>query len=168
MLKNKGGLLPLGRGQKVAVLGEFARQPRYQGAGSSQVNPTRLETVLEELEKTGARFDFAPGYSLEDDVVDERLLDEACRLARRADVAVIFAGLPPRYESEGYDRSHLIYRLITMPSSPGWQRSILMWWWSSPRVPLWPCPWLDQCRRCSIPSGGQAGAGAVVDPPGAK
>ncbi|HOK32790.1 MAG TPA: glycoside hydrolase family 3 C-terminal domain-containing protein [Limnochordia bacterium] len=164
LLKNKGGLLPLGRGQKVAVLGEFARQPRYQGAGSSQVNPTRLETVLEELEKTGARFDFAPGYSLEDDVVDERLLDEACRLARRADVAVIFAGLPPRYESEGYDRAHLDLppnhnALIARVAEVNPNVVVVL----SAGAPV-AMPWLDQ-----VPAvlhtylGGQAGAGAVVD-----
>jgi beta-glucosidase len=112
LLKNDGGILPLDSraGGTIAVIGEFARTPRYQGAGSSQVNPTRLDTALGALRSALAgrrEVTFAPGFAIESDVADPALLDEAVRNASAADVVVLFLGLPPSHESEGYDRSHL-------------------------------------------------------------
>ncbi len=120
LLKNEGRLLPLTPGTKVAVIGEFGRTPRIQGAGSSQVNPTRVDVAVDEL---AAAYDviFAPGYRLADgtgtvaanDIYDSEGLDdeemrtEAVRAARAADVAVVFLGLPGSDESEGFDRTHL-------------------------------------------------------------
>ena len=144
LLKNDGALLPLARsGGPIAVIGEFARTPRYQGAGSSRVNPTRLEDALTALREAlaGAReVTFAPGFALVTDVVthpaaagvdaaaavpvsapvpgrsaapdtvgtpDSSLIADAVELARAAEVVVLFVGLPPSYESEGYDRAHM-------------------------------------------------------------
>ena len=107
LLKNDGDLLPLDpdRTGTLAVIGEFARTPRYQGAGSSLVNPTRMSTALDEL---GARVPvtFAAGYTV-DAPSDAGLLAEAVALAAQADTVVLFLGLPPSDESEGWDRQHL-------------------------------------------------------------
>lgn len=107
LLKNDGDLLPLHQDSAVAVLGELARTPRYQGAGSSQVVPTRLDDALGALEsQLPGRVSFAPGYAL-DGAADPELVAAAVETARRADVAVLFLGLPPVAESEGYDRTDL-------------------------------------------------------------
>ncbi|MHC0432970.1 beta-glucosidase family protein [Streptomyces sp. O3] len=112
LLKNEGELLPLdpAAGGTVAVIGEFARSPRYQGTGSSQVNPTRLDNALDALHTAlhGRReVSFAPGYVVESEEADPELVDEAVRTAAEADVAVVFLGLPTSYESEGFDRAHM-------------------------------------------------------------
>lgn len=111
LLKNDGGLLPLApTGGPVAVVGELARTPRYQGAGSSQVNPTRLDAALDALRDglAGQRdVTFAPGYVVESDGADPALVAEAVASAAAATDVVVFLGLPPSHESEGYDRSHL-------------------------------------------------------------
>ncbi|MFI5750387.1 glycoside hydrolase family 3 C-terminal domain-containing protein [Streptomyces sp. NPDC051644] len=112
LLKNEGGLLPLdpATDTRIAVLGEFARTPRYQGAGSSRVTPTRLDDALGALTTAapGARIDFAPGFPVDDPDGDVTgLREEAVRAAREADVVILFLGLPPSFESEGYDRDHI-------------------------------------------------------------
>jgi len=110
LLKNDGGLLPLDprAGGAVAVIGEFARTPRFQGAGSSQVNPTRLDDALTALrDGTSREVVFAPGFVVGSEEADEGLVAEAVRVARAAEVVVLFLGLPPSYESEGYDRAHM-------------------------------------------------------------
>ncbi|WP_066645160.1 glycoside hydrolase family 3 C-terminal domain-containing protein [Christensenella timonensis] len=107
LLKNENGLLPLKPGTKVALLGEFAEKPRYQGAGSSMINPLQLETALEEFPKYGIHFIYSKGYDSTKDETDESLLTDAKRVADEADVAVIFAGLPAHYEMEGIDRTHI-------------------------------------------------------------
>lgn len=108
LLKNDGGLLPLDKQQSVAVIGAFAAQPRYQGGGSSHIVPTRMDTALEFMTSMAeGEVAFAPGYRLEEDAIDEALIAEAAKLAAGKDVAVIFAGLPDAFESEGLDRTHL-------------------------------------------------------------
>jgi beta-glucosidase len=112
LLKNEGGALPLrpAAGDLVAVIGEFARTPRYQGAGSSQVNPTRLDVALDELAAAvpaGVEVAFAAGYGVGATDRDEQLADEAVALAGRAASVVVFLGLPAADESEGFDRTHL-------------------------------------------------------------
>jgi beta-glucosidase len=101
------GLLPLAPGGTVAVIGAFAGQPRYQGAGSSLVNPTRVTTALDEFRRRGAAVTYAPGYDPERSVRDDALIAEAVTAARAADVAVVLVGLPPADEGEGYDRTRL-------------------------------------------------------------
>ena len=105
-------LLPLAAPAEVAVIGELARTPRYQGAGSSQVNPTRLDDALTALRAVaGTDVPFAPGYTLAEGPADDRspeaLVAEAVDVARGAGTALVFLGLPAAYESEGYDREHL-------------------------------------------------------------
>lgn len=112
LLKNDGDLLPLqpSAGDTVAVIGEFARTPRYQGAGSSQVNPTQVDNAVDELQAAvpdGVRVVFAPGFGIGTTTVDDELAAEAVALAGRASVVVAFLGLPDADESEGFDRTHL-------------------------------------------------------------
>ena len=107
LLRNENQLLPLIGGTRVAVIGEFARTPRYQGAGSSQVNPTRLDNALDALAE-GFEVSFASGYTVGGEVeADAPLRAEAARVARDAEVAVVVIGLPAVEESEGFDRTHL-------------------------------------------------------------
>ena len=112
LLKNEGDLLPLAADTKLAVIGEFARTPRFQGAGSSQVNPTRVDVALEEIEKAFSDVTFAAGYGIGDASADESLREEAVRAATDADTVVVFLGLPGADESEGFDRTHM-----TLPAS---------------------------------------------------
>jgi beta-glucosidase len=107
LLKNDGGLLPLARTGRIAVVGEFARTPRFQGAGSSQVNPTRVETALGELTATFADVTFAPGYGIGGTADDDRLRAEAVEAAGDAGTVVMLIGLPGADESEGFDRTHM-------------------------------------------------------------
>lgn len=110
LLRNENGVLPLRSGERIAVIGELARTPRIQGAGSSQVNPTRVDNPLEQL-KGRATVDFAAGYTLgaATDVAlrDGMLRDAAVTLAAGSDVVLLFAGLPEGEESEGFDRTRL-------------------------------------------------------------
>ncbi|MGG0724887.1 glycoside hydrolase family 3 C-terminal domain-containing protein [Bacillus mycoides] len=110
MLKNEDSILPLKKEGTVAVIGGFAKQPRFQGGGSSHINPTKLESILEEIETvSGGKTNilFAQGYDIASDDVNESMVNEAKKIAERADTAVLFVGLPDRYESEGFDRKHL-------------------------------------------------------------
>ena len=112
LLKNQDRLLPLrpAAGDTIAVIGEFTRTPRYQGAGSSQVNPTRVDVALDELRSAapeGVEVAFAAGYGLDPSDRDEQLAAEAVALAGRAEVVVAFLGLPAADESEGFDRTHM-------------------------------------------------------------
>lgn len=107
LLKNDEDLLPLASGTKVAVIGDMAKNPRYQGSGSSQVNPASLETTLGVL--TGFPLE-AVGYSAGYDRLGKpapALVAEAVGLARRAEVALVYIGLDELSESEGLDRAHM-------------------------------------------------------------
>ena len=109
LLKNDRNLLPLAAEGTVAVIGEFARTPRFQGAGSSQVNPTRVDVLLDELTTLLGehRVTFAGGYGIDDTSDDDTLLGEAVSAAGAAGVVVCVIGLPGSFESEGYDRTHI-------------------------------------------------------------
>ncbi|NJP40559.1 glycosyl hydrolase [Oscillospiraceae bacterium HV4-5-C5C] len=106
LLKNAGGILPLEPKQTVAFIGQYARAPRYQGGGSSHINSYKVESALEAAAGK-AKVVFAEGFHDDQDQGDPKLLQEAVALAQSSQAAVIFAGLPERYESEGYDRTHL-------------------------------------------------------------
>ena len=109
LLKNDG-VLPLNPDAKVAVIGAFARMPRYQGSGSSRINPKIIDNIWYRLEQRGVAAEYADGYDPTTGDAGERQLLEAETLAARSDVAVVVAGLPARYESEGFDR-----KLMVMP-----------------------------------------------------
>src|SRR5690606_18947300 len=123
LLKNEGGVLPLRPAQKVAVIGEFAEKPRYQGGGSSHITPTRVDVALDAIRDVAGDVAYAPGYVLPEPPegigmtivktpkpaaeVLERLRDEAVAVAKDAEVALVFVGLPDEDESEGFDREHI-------------------------------------------------------------
>jgi beta-glucosidase len=134
LLKNEDQILPLQplAGARIAVIGEFARTPRYQGAGSSQVNPTRIDNAVDEiraLAPAGVEVSFAPGFATETDEAegdgdlrsdadadlrshadlrrDADLRREAVAVATGAETVVVFLGLPASAESEGFDRKHM-------------------------------------------------------------
>jgi beta-glucosidase len=109
LLRNEGSLLPLASTGSIAVIGEFARTPRYQGGGSSHVSPTRLDIPLDEIRTaaSGATVTFAAGFAIDGADAAAGLLDEAVAAARAADVAVVFLGLDARQESEGFDRTDI-------------------------------------------------------------
>ncbi len=103
LLKNEGGVLPLKKGERIALIGEMAAKPRYQGGGSSHINSFRVTSLLDAMGGDGS-VTYARGYGAGD---TEALLTEAADAARAADKAVVVAGLPDSFESEGYDRTHL-------------------------------------------------------------
>jgi len=111
MLKNDGAILPLdadaASGQKIAVIGEFARTPRYQGGGSSHITPTRMTSFLDALDERGIAAEFAPGFTLDLEPADPALETQAVDAAKRADTVLMFLGLPEAAESEGFDRETL-------------------------------------------------------------
>ena len=105
LLKNEDGILPLSREDEVAFLGEFAEKPRFQGGGSSHINCFKKTSALEAAQ--GLKVTYARGYDAAADETTDALIAEAVEAARKAKVAVVFAGLPDSYESEGYDRPHM-------------------------------------------------------------
>jgi beta-glucosidase len=114
LLKNDGEVLPLAAEQTIAVIGAFATEPRFQGAGSSLINPTRVDRALDELRAVGGdNVTYAAGFAVEGGDIAasgrsaEHLRAEAVAAASAADVAVVFLGLPAAEESEGFDREHI-------------------------------------------------------------
>jgi beta-glucosidase len=168
LLKNTDYILPLQVEQlrSVALIGRFATEPRYQGAGSSQVVPTRLDTSYDELLRwLGGQVHttYADGYN-DEGSLDEALLHEAVEHAKAADVALIFAGLPGVYESEGYDRKHLFMpeshnRLIAEACQV--QPNIIVVLHNGGAVAM---PWVNGPKAIlEAGLGGQAVGGAIVD-----
>jgi len=110
LLKNDDKILPLRKEGKIAIIGAFAKQPRYQGGGSSHVNPTKIDNALEEIQKIvqgNAEILYEDGYKMDSEEIDQSLIQKAVEIAKNSNVAVVFAGLPEHYESEGYDRKHM-------------------------------------------------------------
>lgn len=109
LMKNDGGLLPLKKDARLAVIGEMAMKPRYQGAGSSLINPIQLDSAYDTMKKMGVAFDYAPGYSTakKNKRSDDDFIAEAVNKAKGVDAAVLFIGLTDEFETEGNDRKHL-------------------------------------------------------------
>ena len=113
LLKNEDNALPL-KAQKILLVGELAIQPRFQGAGSSFVNCTKISTIEQSLRDAGIELEFTSGYSLDDESEKKnaKLRKNAVELAKKYDTVLVVAGLPDKYEAEGFDRKH-----INMPES---------------------------------------------------
>ena len=164
LLKNQDGILPLAAGTRVAVIGDMALEPRYQGAGSSLVNPTKLDKPLDCLKESGLDVvGHAQGY-LRSGKQDQALQQAAVQLASTADVVLLYLGLPEIFESEGMDRSHMHLpenqnQLVQAVAAVN-PNVVVVLSGGSP-VEL---PWLDQCKGLIHGYlGGQAGAGAMAD-----
>ena len=164
LLKNEEDILPLAPGTRVAVLGDMALEPRYQGAGSSVVNPTKLDKPIDclracDLEITGQ----AQGYH-RDGKEDQALLDSAVSAARNADVVLLYLGLTEISESEGMDRQHMRLpanqeKLLYAVAEANPNLVVVISGGSAVEL-----PWVDQCK--GLIHGylsGQAGAGAIAD-----
>ena len=165
LLKNNG-ILPLKKNGKVAVIGELARTPRYQGAGSSHINPTKLDNALEELQKVGYSVEFAQGYELSAKKAKKNaaLAAEAAQVASRCETVVLFIGLTDEYEAEGFDRTHmnlpeahdnLVKEILKV------NKNVIVVLAGGSPVEM---PWNDNVAAIlNSYLGGQAGAGAVAD-----
>lgn len=115
LLKNDENILPGNLKQQVAIIGAFAKTPRYQGVGSSKINPIKIESPWDAFMEYGIDATYAPGYSLKTNNSDstlkqkleEQFIEEACEKVRNKDIVYLFAGLTEGYESEGFDRTDL-------------------------------------------------------------
>lgn len=107
LLKNNDNILPLKKGQKVAVIGEMAKSPRFQGAGTSVIKPTMLDNAYDELSKLGVDISYSQGYDKSKDEINNEMISHAVDTAKSADIAIVFAGLTEGFEAEGYDRKNI-------------------------------------------------------------
>ena len=164
LLKNEGALLPLAAGTKVAVLGDFAQNPRYQGAGSSMVNSTQVDVLLDKLIDSALNvIGYQQGFDRHGKP-DAALQKSACELAAQADTVVLCMGLDEIAESEGLDRSNLRLaqnQVELLQAVAAVNPKIVVVLYSGSVVET---PWLDNCQALLYAAlGGQAGAGAVAD-----
>ena len=107
VLLENNGILPLKQGAKVAYIGAYAANPRFQGGGSSHINASQVSSALASAEEKGRDITYVEGFPGDKDELTDDALKAAVDTAKNADVAVIFAGLPDSFESEGYDRTHM-------------------------------------------------------------
>jgi beta-glucosidase len=168
LLKNENNILPLSKEKykTIAVIGEFAENPRFQGNGSSEVKPTQLDDIRTLVEKEyGQEFkiDYSQGYSLNDDD-NFSMIDDAVKSASTADIAIVLVGLPQHYESEGIDRTHINLppshnQLISQIAAAQPNSVVVLTNGSAVAM-----PWVNE-----VPAiletwlGGQAGAGGTLD-----
>ena len=159
LLKNEDGILPLKKDAKIAVIGAMAKNLRYQGSGSSHINPTKLSQPLDFLPDAL----YAPGCDDRGDTTED-LLSQAAKTAQEAEISVIFAGLPDRYESEGFNRADMKMpdgqlRMIDAVTAANPNTVVVLLCGSAVE-----CPWADRVKGIlymGLP--GQAGGEAVAD-----
>ena len=164
LLKNEGALLPLAAGTKVAVIGDFAKNPRYQGAGSSMVNSTQVDVLLDKLIDSELNvIGYQQGFDRHGKP-DAALQKSACELATQADTVILCMGLDEIAESEGLDRSNLRLaqnQVDLLQAVAAVNPKIVVVLYSGSVVET---PWLDNCQALLYAAlGGQAGAGTVAD-----
>ncbi|MDQ0859994.1 glycoside hydrolase family 3 protein [Bacillus sp. V2I10] len=181
LLKNENNILPLRKEGTLAVIGAFAENPRYQGGGSSYIIPTRIDIPLKEIEKLAGpemKVVYAEGYRKDNltgryskhplksssDQPDMELIEEARKAAEKADVAIVFAGLPETYESEGTDRKHIGIpegqRKLIEAVAEVQKNTVVVLSNGSPIE----MPWLDSVKGVlEAYLGGQATGGAIAD-----
>lgn len=166
LLRNEGGILPLKPNEKLAVIGDFAETPRYQGAGSSAVNALQVDTLLDSIkaDDSGITFvGYASGFERQG-AADAEKLEEAVALAKKADTVLLCLGLDELRESEGLDRADMKLaenqqRLLAAVAAVNPNIVVLL----SAGAPV-ETPWVGQCRALVYGAlGGQAGAGAAAD-----
>ena len=166
LLRNEGGILPLKPNEKLAVIGDFAETPRYQGAGSSAVNALQVDTLLDSIkaDDSGITFvGYASGFERQG-AADAEKLEEAVALAKKADTVLLCLGLDELRESEGLDRADMKLaenqqQLLAAVAAVNPNVVVLL----SAGAPV-ETPWVGQCRALVYGAlGGQAGAGAAAD-----
>ena len=164
LLKNEDDLLPLKPGQSVALIGDFAQTPRYQGAGSSSVNATRVDNLKDAAEADDITLaGFCAGYE-RSGTPNPAFVEEAAALARKADVVVLCMGLDESSESEGLDRSHICIpenqkQLLEAVAQANENLVVVLSAGSVVET-----GWVSRCKAVlHAYLGGQAGAGAIMD-----
>lgn len=172
LLKNDDSVLPLKANQKVAVIGEMAKAPRFQGAGSSVINPTMLSNAFDELEALGVDMTYAQGYykssptkkEKKTRISDETLVEQAVEAAKNCDVAVVFVGLTEEFEGEGYDREGIEMpanhnALVSAVAKANPNTVVVLAGGSVVRM-----PWVNEVKGLlNSGLGGQASGGAVAN-----
>jgi len=167
LLKNEDNILPLKKNGTIALVGAFAKTPRYQGGGSSHINPTKIDNTYDEVVKiagNSVKIKYAQGYPIDSDEIYEILINEAKEVAKNTDMAVVFVGLPERYESEGYDRNHMDIpknhkKLIEAVAEV--QKNIVVVLSNGAPIEM---PWADKVKGIvEAYLGGQAVGGAITD-----
>ncbi len=171
LLKNQGNLLPIDlisskKLARVALIGSYAKAPRIQGGGSSQVRPTMVTSAMEEFARAHPSIDFsyAPGYEETNGQTSDQLLDQARGAAREADLAIVFVGLPDDIESEAFDRSSMSLpdghnQLVAAVAEV--QRDVALVLIAGSAVEM---PWVNSVKSILLAGlGGQAGGAAMVD-----
>lgn len=163
LLKNEANILPLSKEESIAFIGKFAKAPRFQGGGSSHINAFKTASAVDAV-KGCPNIVYAQGYDIVRDETDEALLKEAVEAAKHAKYAVIFAGLPDSFESEGYDRTHMSMpdcqnRLIKEVSAVQPNTAVVLHNGSPVEM-----PWIDDVKAIlEVYLGGQAVGQAAVD-----
>lgn len=168
LLKNEDSILPLSPEQKTAFIGKYAAAPRFQGGGSSHINSFKTESALDALDAADGikkeNIVYAQGYDDLEDKTDEALLREAAEAAKSAETAVIFAGLPDSFESEGYDRTHMQMpqcQITLIEEVAKVQPNTVVVLHNGTPVEM---PWIDKVKAVvEVYLGGQAVGGATVN-----
>ena len=163
LLKNEENILPLRKDARIAVIGEMAKKPRYQGAGSSLINPIHVDNALNSLREAGYDVLYARGYNA-GGAADPELLHEAHLTASRADIAVVFVGLTDDFESEGFDRAHMsiprAHNTLVRVVSEANPNTVVVLAGGAPVT----IPWVENVKGIlNSYLGGEAGAAAVAD-----
>ncbi len=164
LLKNEDGILPLDKEKRIALIGEMAVSPRYQGAGSSQINAKNVDDAFSVMLDKGYGFVYAAGYNKAKDVTDLALIREAVETAKSCETAVIFCGLTEEYESEGFDRDHMRMpmshiNLINAVSKANPNTVVVLSGGSPVEM-----PWINNVKAVlNGYLGGEAGAAAAVE-----
>lgn len=164
LLKNEEGLLPLAEGTKVALIGDFAFTPRYQGAGSSVVNASQVESLAEEIKSSGLDcIGMTKGYE-RGGTLNAALISDAAALAAEAEVALLCLGLTEQDESEGLDRSHMRLadnQVALLNAVRERAKKVVVLFHAGSAVEM---PWLDRCDALLHAAlCGQAGASAMLE-----
>ncbi|MDE6614614.1 MAG: glycoside hydrolase family 3 C-terminal domain-containing protein, partial [Clostridia bacterium] len=165
LLKNEDNALPL-KTQKILLVGELAIQPRFQGAGSSFVNCTKISTIEQSLRDAGIEYEFTSGYSLDDESEKKnaKLCKNAVEMAKKYDTVLVVAGLPDKYEAEGFDRKHINLppshnTLIEELAKVNKNVNVVLTMGASVTM-----PWIDSVKSVlNMYLGGQAAGEACVD-----
>ena len=163
LLKNEDKVLPFSKEETIAVIGKFAKEPRYQGGGSSHINSFKVESLADAL-AGNEKVIYAAGYDTVNEEPDEALISEAVEAAGKADKAVIIAGLPDSFESEGYDRSHMrmpeCQNVLISRVAKANPNTVVVLYNGSPVE----TPWADEVKGIvEAYLGGQAVGGATKD-----
>lgn len=164
LLKNARNVLPLRKSDKLLVVGEFATKPRFQGAGSSFINPRKVTTLFDALTEGGVRFDYERGYDLRKGKDSSKLIDRAVAAAASHNKIVVIAGLPAEYEAEGFDRKNMDMpeahnELISRLCATG--KDVIVVLCAGAPVTM---PWIDGASAVlAAYLGGQSGGAAIAD-----